>query len=482
MKRKKTGTSGIPEIPLQRTSQAKAAEAGIASVREGRLKLYDERADNVRRFLDLIKERITRPVAASMVGCVHCGLCARSCHYALARPDDPTMTPVYKADQIRRVFKKHLDWTGRIVPWWVHARVPAGDEDLVRLKNIVFGTCSMCRRCSFNCPMGVDTAVLMRWTRGILTELGIVPEGVFTVNRDQWETGNQMGVSDRDYLETLDWMADELRTEPGMSGAVVPVDRPDCDFLYVINPREIKFDPRSIAHAAKVFHAAGESWTMTSLGWDMTSFGLFSGDDRLGARIAGAVYEAADRLRARRIVISECGHGFRATRWEGYDWAESNQRLPMESVVQTLDRWIGDGRIRVDPARNPDPVTFHDSCNVARSGGIVREPRRVLRAVCADFREMVPNGAENYCCTGGGGLLSMEEYRPLRLEVARIKADQLRATGAKLACTMCHNCVDGLSDVIRHYKLPIKVVQVLELVANALVVNPGDSGNPQPHT
>ncbi|MCJ7588020.1 MAG: hypothetical protein MUQ00_09005 [Candidatus Aminicenantes bacterium] len=47
---------------------------------------------------------------------------------------------------------------------------------------------------------------------------------------------------------------------------------------------------------------------------------------------------------------------------------------------------------------------------------------------------------------------------------------------------MCHNCVDGLSDVIKHYKLPIKVVQVLELVANALVVNPGDSGNPQPHT
>jgi hypothetical protein len=62
MKRKKAGPSGIPDIPLQRTSQAKAAEAGIASVREGRLKLYDERADNVRRFLDLIKERITRPV------------------------------------------------------------------------------------------------------------------------------------------------------------------------------------------------------------------------------------------------------------------------------------------------------------------------------------------------------------------------------------------------------------------------------------
>jgi Fe-S oxidoreductase len=56
------------------------------------------------------------------------------------------------------------------------------------------------------------------------------------------------------------------------------------------------------------------------------------------------------------------------------------------------------------------------------------------------------------------------------LEVAKIKADQLKATGAKLVCTMCHNCVDGLTHLIRHYKLDMKVVQVMDLVANALVL------------
>ncbi len=34
---------------------------------------------------------------------------------------------------------------------------------------------------------------------------------------------------------------------------------------------------------------------------------------------------------------------------------------------------------------------------------------------------------------------------------------------------MCHNCVDGLNDVIKHYKLDMKVVQILELVDGALV-------------
>ena len=35
---------------------------------------------------------------------------------------------------------------------------------------------------------------------------------------------------------------------------------------------------------------------------------------------------------------------------------------------------------------------------------------------------------------------------------------------------MCPKFVDGLNDVIKHYKLPMRVVQVLELVSNALVV------------
>ncbi|MCJ7644165.1 MAG: (Fe-S)-binding protein, partial [Candidatus Aminicenantes bacterium] len=325
--------------------------------------------------------------------------------------------------------------------------------------------CSACRRCTLNCPMGVDTALIIRFARGLLTELGIVPEGVFNVSRDQWETGNQMAVTEVDYLETLQWMKEELQAELEDPTVDIPVDKPDCDFLYVINPREIKFDPRSIANAARIFHLAGESWTLPKNGWDMTNFGLFSGDDRLGGWVAKNVYEAAARLRAKRIVISECGHGYRSTRWEGFNWAGFDQRLPMESVVVTLDRYLKEGRIKVDRAKNPEPVTFHDSCNIARSGGITEAPRRVLRRVCADFREMRPNRTENYCCTGGGGLLSMAEYRPLRLEAAKIKEEQLRATGAKLVCTMCHNCIDGLSDVIKHYKLDMKVVQVLDLVS-----------------
>ena len=65
--------------------------------------------------------------------------------------------------------------------------------------------------------------------------------------------------------------------------------------------------------------------------------------------------------------------------------------------------------------------------------------------------------------------MSMSEYTPRRLKSAKIKADQIAATGAKIVVTSCHNCVDGLADLIKHYKLDCEVSQLVNLVANALV-------------
>jgi len=142
----------------------------------------------------------------------------------------------------------------------------------------------------------------------------------------------------------------------------------------------------------------------------------------------------------------------------------------MESSVITMIRYIKEGKIKVDKSKNKEIVTFHDSCNNARSCGLYEEPRELLNMVCENFSEMYPNRSENFCCTGGGGAMSMSEYTPLRLKSAKIKADQLKATGASVVVTSCHNCVDGLTDLIKHYKLGMQVTQLVNLVANALVI------------
>jgi Fe-S oxidoreductase/CheY-like chemotaxis protein len=318
--------------------------------------------------------------------------------------------------------------------------------------------------------MGVDLATFNRMARGLLVSVGIMPEGVAVVSKDQWEMGNQMGVLKEDYLETIEWMSEELQDEIDDPDAAIPIDQTDCDVVYAINPREVKYDPRTIGDAAKIFHVAGEKWTMASEGWDMTNFGLFSGDDDLGGSVAQRLYEKVAELRGKRLVLSECGHGVRSTRCEGPNWAKYDVPFVMESSIFTMLRYIKEGRIKVDKSRNSKPVTYHDSCNFARSCGITEEPRELLQLVCTDFREMYPNRAENYCCTGGGGAMSMSEYTPRRLKSGIVKANQLKDTGAEVVVTSCHNCVDGLTDVIRHYKVGMEVTQLVNLVANALVI------------
>ncbi len=428
------------------------------------------RSQKAQTFIERLPAKINRQAMLSLEACVHCGLCADQCHYVLANPGDLTFAPPYKADKLRKLFKAHLDWTGKVFPWWVGAKSLYTDAELEELKDTVFGKCTNCRRCSLNCPMGVDMASFNRIARGLLVHVGVMPEGVAVVAKDQWEIGNQMGVLPEDYLETLQWMEEELREEYDDPRIRIPVDKPDADVVYTINPREVKYDPRTIGEAAAIFHFAGENWTMPSEGWDMTNFGLFNGDDELGGAVAGRVYDAVTRLRGKKLVISECGHGYRSTRCEGPNWAKRDVPFEMESAIFTMLRYIKEGRIKVDKSKNSEPVTYHDSCNLARSCGIIEEPRELLSLVCSDFREMHPNGAENFCCTGGGGAMSMSEYAPRRLKSAKIKADQLRATGAKIVATSCHNCVDGLFDLIRHYKLDMQVKLLVNLVAHALVV------------
>ena len=64
----------------------------------------------------------------------------------------------------------------------------------------------------------------------------------------------------------------------------------------------------------------------------------------------------------------------------------------------------------------------------------------------------------------------MSEYNERRLKIGEIKANQIRATGAKVVVTPCHNCVDQLTQLNHHYKLNVKIKTIAEIVADALVL------------
>ena len=70
----------------------------------------------------------------------------------------------------------------------------------------------------------------------------------------------------------------------------------------------------------------------------------------------------------------------------------------------------------------------------------------------------------------GGGQLAMTRFAERRIRVGRLKADQVRATGAKVLATPCHNCIDQFMELNKHYNLGLEIKTVCEIVADAIVL------------
>ncbi|MCU0289787.1 MAG: (Fe-S)-binding protein, partial [Acidobacteria bacterium] len=96
--------------------------------------------------------------------------------------------------------------------------------------------------------------------------------------------------------------------------------------------------------------------------------------------------------------------------------------------------------------------------------------RFILKNAVTNFVEMVPNRQKNFCCGGGGGQLAMTQFSARRLAAGKVKADQILQTGAKVVATPCHNCIDQLMELNKHYQLNVKIKTVCEIAADALVL------------
>ncbi len=420
------------------------------------------------RALEVLQQRMNRSLQASLEACVRCGLCAEACHYYVANPK-PEYVPAYRAEQLRKVYRRQYDPLGKLAPKWIGAADL--DQEMVNfLLTTAFGSCTMCGRCVINCPMGVDTRQIERTARAMLTAIDMTPQGLKATVDMHLEMGNNMGVSQEDFVETLEWMEEELQAELDNPAIKIPIDKAHARVVYTFNPREVKYFPYLIQAAARIFYAAGENWTLSTQSWDATNYGLFSGDDEAAAQIAGNLERAVNALGAEVLVMAECGHGYRSQRWEAENWLGHGYPFPVMSFVELQAQYIREGRLRLDPAVNNKRVTYHDPCNQSRQGGIIEEPRYILRHVVQDFVEMEPHGAENFCCGGGGGMLSMSEFARERIAAGKVKAEQIQATGAEIVVTSCHNCLDQLDEIRRHYKLKVKVQNLSELVAAAIVV------------
>lgn len=151
------------------------------------------------------------------------------------------------------------------------------------------------------------------------------------------------------------------------------------------------------------------------------------------------------------------------------------------SVFDLLTEYIEEGKIKLDNSKHTMRATYHDPCNYGRKSmkafGVAyyEEGRVITQECCPDYKDMEPNRESNYCCGAGGGAWAMP-FGPERVFYGRIKARQVKETGAELVIAPCHNCRDQLMKSLnQEYDLGIEVKYLWELVADCLIY-PGQEG------
>ena len=400
-----------------------------------------------------------------------CSRCAVSCQLYQTTGNDQDI-PCHRSELLLKIFRRYFTKSGTL-----KARMFGGftltDGYLDELAEAVY-RCTACRRCKSTCPVGIDHGLLTHLARWLLAEIDVIPKALLVATREQLEgVGNTSAIPVPALKDTCEFLEEEFQDIYGVDYIKYPFDVEGAEYVFFPAVSDYLLEADTLMGNAAVMHVTGGSWTIGTGNYDGINYGLFY-SDRMMERIVKNVVAEVRRLKGQKILVGECGHATRSA------WFVSTFCGPdAPEVVNCLEyahEQLLAGNIPLKKERIKERVTYHDPCNIARTGRITEEPREILNIICEDFVEMTPNRTENYCCGGGGGTVSIDEIREFRTgPMGKQKADQIRATGAKYLVSPCANCKKQLKEVCEDNGLEdVEVVGLHDLLLKVIDFGAGE--------
>jgi Fe-S oxidoreductase len=408
-------------------------------------------------LLTLFQDKLNEAMRFYLETCTRCGVCTEACHVH-ASMGQVKYIAAYRAEIIRRLYKKYFKARGKLWPSVGEAK-ELSEVALEELYEAAY-SCTGCRRCMVYCPFGIDTQMLMSIAKLLLIGAQAEPEILTLLADTSIEKGRSLDLVKESFLEGIKRLEAEVMSKWKMEAgeAAIPVDVAGADLLYVALA-----GAHSIIPAAAIFNAAGENWTLSF--FEAVNFGAFVGDPTKTKLILDRIVSEAHRLNVKEVCICECGTAFRVMKQ-----LSGKQPFKVSTITEVHARYIREGRIQLDKNKVNAAVTYHDPCQIARNAGIIDEPRYILQHLTDDFRDLTDDPRYNWCCGGGGGLVAMgEDTLDFRMKSAKVKVDQVNATGAKILATACENCHSQLNNLNDHYHMGLEVKFLSSMIADALV-------------
>jgi Fe-S oxidoreductase len=400
--------------------------------------------------------------AFRLESCIHCGICAEACHFYIAT-EDPQYTPIWKVEPFKQAYKREASPFAPLYRLFGLKREVTADE-LAEWQHLLFDSCNMCGRCSLICPMGIDVAALIEQARHAMFDAGLAPKELYQKAAHQRATG-QPEPSAEPYREQLLAIGKRF-------GVEIPLDKPEAEVMLCVPRTDIEHYPSAVVALARVMHHLGVSCTFRSDGLVAENYGYYAGGKSWQRDISLRLIEQAIAVKAKTLLVPECGHAYTALRWEAADLYGKPLPFAVRHVTEFLADELSAGRLKLGQA-GAAKTTFHDPCQLVRKGGVNDAPRALMQAMGVNLNELKNHGAFSFCCGGGGGVLDIERAAPLRYRTMENKLREIDDTGAGTFVTSCSDCRRTFDDAKAHFSWDKTPQSLLELVASHLTGTTG---------
>ena len=323
--------------------------------------------------------------------------------------------------------------------------------------------CTTCGWCEQACPVFIEHLPrIVDMRRHLVLMESRFPDEAARVFKGMEGQGNPWGMGSNRRAE---WSADlNVRTAANLKEAAE-----NFEWLFFVGCAG-SFDERQkkVSRAlVKILQAAKVDFVI--LGEEETCNGDSArrlGNEYLFQALAQQNVETLNRYGVKKI-ITQCPHCFNTLANEYPQFGGHFKVLHHSEVIAQL---VADGRLKPGALQLEEPVTYHDSCYLARHNGISEAPRQALVSIGVRVKEMERNRTETFCCGAGGGRMWLEETIGQRINQNRVE-EAARTIGEKgtiaTSCPFCLTMIkDGINETGRGETMQAK--DIAELVAQAM--------------
>ncbi|MFQ6122761.1 MAG: (Fe-S)-binding protein [Dehalococcoidales bacterium] len=414
--------------------------------------------------------KVSEELEKALERCNKCGFCLAHC-------------PTYKATGV--------EWTaarGRIAV--INSALLDDQLKLSEIKEPVFN-CLTCNACLEDCPGGVDTGdIIFRTREELLKRQGQPWLQKMLFQKVLANPSLVRGASKLLRLTDVTGLRPVARKtglvkligDAGKAEAIVPavppgggldairrlakkVENPKAKVAYFVGCHAANFSPGVAAATMRVLHRHQVEVTVPDFiccGLPAAGYG-----DRSSARnLARSNIDVASNLNVDAIVTAcaSCSSflkDYGKLLADEPEWSEKAKNF--SAKVKDITEFLIDIGLITEMEPINQKVTYHDPCHLARYQKIKVQPRTILKSIPGV--EFIELNEADMCC-GAAGSYAFTHY-DLSMKVRDRKMENVGKTGADILVSSCPACVMQLSSGVKQWKMPLHVVEIVELLDRA---------------